>query len=539
MPLLNDLSIRYKLLISPLIALVGFAAYLFYATSVNNSNIGLTRDLGDKHLPLVTTISRNVELLDRLQEVFNTTVITADLEMLESATEMKNQMQDNFSKWRSLAPEQKANIDTRVSLLNDFFNQANSLTKSMVDGSADFSTLGQAAQAKQAVFDDLQNKLASDQSKAIKAFSSQITTANEAASSAIVVGISIGIALLVIVIISAVGVAVLIGRQIHNVSESLKEIAQGEGDLTVRLTSSANDEIGELVQWFNQFVDKLHSTINEIITVEKPLSEAAENLHRVAIESSQTSQEQRDSSTTLQSAMSELTLSVGNIAESAAGAATNTSETNESAREGASNVLSTVDAINQLASEITQAADVIAKLQKDAENVGVILDVIKGIAEQTNLLALNAAIEAARAGEQGRGFAVVADEVRTLASRTQESTQEIQQVIEQLQSASEAAVDVMTQSQDRALKSVEQVEGTGTTLSSISERIALISDMNNQIATATEEQDATTKLIQSSVETLSEAADKVLSNTTEVNELGQELQRFSNHLASITTQFKV
>jgi methyl-accepting chemotaxis protein len=237
--------------------------------------------------------------------------------------------------------------------------------------------------------------------------------------------------------------------------------------------------------------------------------------------------------------MDELILSVSNIAESAATAASATAEADDDARSGTQKVAATVSSINNLAGEITEAAGVISKLQKDAENVGVILDVIKGIAEQTNLLALNAAIEAARAGEQGRGFAVVADEVRTLASRTQESTQEIQQVIEQLQQASQSAVAVMTQSQEGARNSVEQVEDTGATLGAISTRVASIADMNNQIAAATEEQDATTKLIQSSVSSLSDAADRVVNSTDEVNVLGDQLRNFAQQLSHVAGQFKV
>ena len=535
----NDLSIKYKLMLSPVIALLGFGAYLFYEVSISNQNVDRMVQLRDKHLPLVTAVGSNVDQLLRLQEIFNTVVTTGDLDMLDTARASVEQLQTNFEIQRDLDADASAAISEREDMLTDFYSSAESLSKGMVDGTLSMSQMGGAAKQKQQLFDRLQTLLTSDLDKAEKNFNHEIEQAKQSAANAIRVGVGVGIALVIILAIVSVGVAVLLTGQVNNVSKSLKDIAEGDGDLTKRLPKESNDEIGQLVGYFNQFVDKLHSAVKEIVAVEEPLSMAAEKLGMVADQSKNNSHEQKDASTTLLTAMDELILSVANIAESAATAAASTSETDEDARNGAQKVSATVGSINSLASEITEAASVIGQLQKDAENVGVILDVIRGIAEQTNLLALNAAIEAARAGEQGRGFAVVADEVRTLASRTQESTQEIQQVIEQLQTASQSAVSVMTQSQDRAKSSVEQVEDTGETLGAISNRVASIADMNNQIAAATEEQDATTKLIQSSVSSLSEAADRVVESTSEVNVLGDELRGFSRQLSSVASQFRV
>lgn len=535
----NDLSIKYKLMLSPIIALLGFGSYLFYEVGVSNQNVERMLELRDKHLPLVTVVGNNVEQLERLQEIFNTVVTTGDLDMLDTALASSEQLQTNFEIHRELDSAASSAINDREDMLEEFYSSAESLSRGMVDGTLSMSQMGSSAKKKQELFDELRSLLSADLEEADRNFNREIELANESAANAIRVGVGVGIVLVIVLVVVSVGVAVVLTNQINNVSNSLKEIAEGDGDLTQRLPKESNDEIGELVGWFNQFVDKLHSAVKEIVAVEEPLSMAAEKLGMVADQSKNNSHEQKDASTTLLTAMDELILSVANIAESAATAAASTSETDDDARNGAQKVSATVGSINSLASEITEAASVISQLQKDAENVGVILDVIRGIAEQTNLLALNAAIEAARAGEQGRGFAVVADEVRTLASRTQESTQEIQQVIEQLQSASQSAVSVMTQSQDRAKSSVEQVEDTGETLEAISNRVASIADMNNQIAAATEEQDATTKLIQTSVSSLSEAADRVVNSTNEVNVLGDELRGFSRQLSSVASQFRV
>ncbi len=192
-----------------------------------------------------------------------------------------------------------------------------------------------------------------------------------------------------------------------------------------------------------------------------------------------------------------------------------------------------------MASEVERAANVIKKLESDTENVGTILDVIKGIAEQTNLLALNAAIEAARAGEQGRGFAVVADEVRTLASRTQDSTQEIQRVIEELQSAARSAAEVMSHSQDQAKLSVEQAAKTDSSLATITDKVGSITTMNMEIASATGEQEKVSNSIKRNVEGIRSNADDAVKNVQEVEAASESLVSISANLRKITGQFRV
>jgi methyl-accepting chemotaxis protein len=535
----NNLSIKFKLMLAPLLALVGFLTFLLYEIGISYTNIHRLEELRDRQLPLITSTASNVELLERMSEVFNAVVTTGDKDMVTGAESLAQQLRNNFDVAAKLDAASAQELNAKLDSLDEFYNSAKRLSVGMVDGTLSMSAMGQAAKDKQQLFDQLRDTLAADRQQAEDSFNAAIAQTNNAISHAIMVGIAIAISVAVVMVVISLAVTMLLTRQINSVSSSLKEIAQGEGDLTQRLPTISHDEIGDLVRWFNLIIDKLHMAVKEVVEVEEPLSLAAEKLMMVADQSKQNSHEQKDSSTTLLTAMDELILSVSNIAESAATAASATAEADDDARSGTQKVAATVSSINNLAGEITEAAGVISKLQKDAENVGVILDVIKGIAEQTNLLALNAAIEAARAGEQGRGFAVVADEVRTLASRTQESTQEIQQVIEQLQQASQSAVAVMTQSQEGARNSVEQVEDTGATLGAISTRVASIADMNNQIAAATEEQDATTKLIQSSVSSLSDAADRVVNSTDEVNVLGDQLRNFAQQLSHVAGQFKV
>ncbi|QKQ28087.1 hypothetical protein HUE57_18690 [Candidatus Reidiella endopervernicosa] len=199
----------------------------------------------------------------------------------------------------------------------------------------------------------------------------------------------------------------------------------------------------------------------------------------------------------------------------------------------------TIDVINTLASEVEHAASVIHTLEQESADIGTVLDVIRGIAEQTNLLALNAAIEAARAGEQGRGFAVVADEVRSLASRTQTSTQEIDEMISRLQSGAADAVKAMESSSNQAQAGVEQAAEAGSSLDAITNAVAQINDMNTQIASAGEEQSAVAEEINRNIVTISSVADETAGGAVQTSNASAEVARLSEQLQALVQQFRI
>ncbi len=223
--------------------------------------------------------------------------------------------------------------------------------------------------------------------------------------------------------------------------------------------------------------------------------------------------EQKDEVDKVATAMTEMSATVHEVARNATEAAEAAQRADEETTKGKMVVSQAIEAIDLLANEVNDAAQVIHRLEQDSDEIGAVLDVIRGIAEQTNLLALNAAIEAARAGEQGRGFAVVADEVRTLAQRTQQSTQEIQNMIERLQSGAQDAVKAMEQGRSRAQVGVEQAAEAGTSLETIAQAVGTISDMNTQIATAAEEQSVVAEEINLNIVSISDMADKIASES--------------------------
>jgi methyl-accepting chemotaxis protein len=355
--------------------------------------------------------------------------------------------------------------------------------------------------------------------------------------------ISTGGVMTLVVTLVLFATAIPIGRgiksSIDDVVRSLKDIAQENGDLTVRINTRSEDEIGELVYWFNQFMDKLQGVVKDVVEASLPLSKLAQNLRTLTEETQRTIDVQQRSAQDTKHAVDSMSGSVDGVAHSAAQAASDANNATQAASDGRQIVQQTVASIEQLADNVRETAGVIQRLEADSNKVGSVLDVIKGIAEQTNLLALNAAIEAARAGAQGRGFAVVADEVRTLASRTQQSTEEIQHTIEQLQNAAHSAVDVMARGTEQASSSVETANKAGSSLESITTTIARINQMNEQIAHNTEEQRTVAVDIVRHVDEIHLRTEETAQRSSQLGSMCSELANLAQHLESIAKQFRV
>ncbi|MFM5680577.1 methyl-accepting chemotaxis protein [Aeromonas veronii] len=321
----------------------------------------------------------------------------------------------------------------------------------------------------------------------------------------------LGMALLVLVgSILAISwlVSMLLGP-LTKVSQALARIADGNGDLTQRIKIDANDEVGQLANSFNRFVGSQHQLIGNIRQLANELNADAERslvTNQAAVDELQRQQQEVTMVATAVTEMASATMEIAGNAENTAAAAQQSAQSSE---QGKMLVNKTRLSINGLAEEVGQATEVIGELSRHAQAITSILSTIQGIAEQTNLLALNAAIEAARAGEQGRGFAVVADEVRVLSRRTQDSTQQIQSTIETLQQTTARAVSLMQTSQGLADNSVQDADQAVRALEEITSAISLISDMAGQIATAAEEQTQVTGEITQNTTAIKDVSDEI------------------------------
>ena len=264
---------------------------------------------------------------------------------------------------------------------------------------------------------------------------------------------------------------------------------------------------------------------------------AASNLSRSSDEAKQTANDQQYQTEQVATAMNQMSTTVQEVAKSAKIASTSAQEANQLASDSLKVVDSTVNSINKLASEVEKTSIVVESLAKDSQDIGGILDVIRGIAEQTNLLALNAAIEAARAGDQGRGFAVVADEVRTLAQRTQESTQQIQDMIEKLQAGTKNAVDVLVAGREQASNCVKEAARTGEAINEIEHSITAINDMNVLIASAAEQQSTVAEEINQNIMSIKQSTDVNISNVEDIKINSKIVADLSDKFRGVTSRF--
>ncbi len=330
-----------------------------------------------------------------------------------------------------------------------------------------------------------------------------------------------------------------ITKPIKLISQRFCDLGQGDGDLSQRIEVKGSDEIAQLSNGFNGFIEKIHQSMKEVSSTSQALQVAAESVSSKAHITHDNSQEQRDQTLQVVAAINQMGMTISEIASNAATAAETATHASDNTDVGRKVVNQAKDAISRLAQDIENTGQVVEQLASTTQDIGSILGVIRDISEQTNLLALNAAIEAARAGEQGRGFAVVADEVRNLASRTADSTEEIQKMINQLQSDAKDAVTAMNAGKAITLEGVSASDEAVEVLGGISDRILDITDRNTQVATATEEQSTVVHTINQNIEEINSINEVTTGTAEQLAEASQELRDLSDRLDNMVGTFKL
>ncbi|HBB99406.1 MULTISPECIES: methyl-accepting chemotaxis protein [Stutzerimonas] len=540
--MLKNLSLTAKLSLVPAVALVGLVLYVVYTSlqlSATDSRLVL---LETRSYPTLEKADAVIFQFSRVPALLNNAVAAGEPGILDEAREVLQQIDSQQQALASLLSEQRqqhqALSDWRKAV-RDYADNALAASTKLIDGSASFDDLRPSLDRMASDLAQAQ-KLGSDfRAQAYDDFQQTLVQTREANAATTRLGIILSLVLVVLVSLGAWLVIRSVMVNIRGVITSLQSIARGDGDLTQRVNVESNDEIGAMIELFNSFLDKLQRTIRQIIEAANPLGQVSKELYKLTQGSEENAKSQQHHTDSITRDILTMTGSIQEVAQRSRQAS---DEANSAARQAATareHVGSLSTGISDLGDSVMGAVKAMEQLEEETQEVGSVLTVIRSIAEQTNLLALNAAIEAARAGEQGRGFAVVADEVRNLAQKTAASTAEIQQIIQRLQNSANTVLNVMTSNGEKSRASIERSIEATQLLEAIAGTVNQIDELNAGIAQFTQEQIGLSSSIRQETQVLQQDAQATANGAEATARLGEQLVSTGDHLRAATGQFRV
>ncbi len=542
--MLANMSIRTKLIVGSILPILGLLVIVADSlVELKTANDNVDRLYADRVVPLqqLKTVADlyAVNVIDAVNKVDNGLIGAEDA--YRGVVEAEHQIASSWREYRSTSlTAEEARLADQVEQLFGNANRSISRLKEALQ-QLNGTSQGQLSEFNGGLYasidpvSDKVNELVALQLREADRMRQQMRTDYDEQQL-----VQIGLAAVIVVLLALIAWYNYrsIRRPLEHLQGVMNQVASNS-DLRLRAEVDSDNELGRMAASFNHMLEQVQDLVGHIVSATSQLAAAAEEMSSISSHSSQIINSQRAEVEQVAAAMNEMVSTVQEVAGSAEHADQEARQTLEESRSGDQVVARAATSTTELVAQVSRVAEQIAIVEQDSESIGSVVEVIRGIAEQTNLLALNAAIEAARAGDQGRGFAVVADEVRSLAQRTQESTAEIQSVIERLQQGTRHAVDAMNVSQERAVLTGEQAGEAGEALRRIAQAVQRITDLNAQIASASEEQSSVAEEINRSLVAISDGAQESSAGASQTESASHELSRLAADLQGIATRFRV
>ena len=539
MHLFSALSLKYKILSIALIGAMGFIAYLAFNFETNQNNTIRLEKIQNINFPVLDNTGRIWLLLFEARTAMQTALSEGEIDTIDEAKVHQKNIEKLLVKIHTLEPRYKKDADILSSGLALYIDSAESLTIGMINGTVELSKMASMASNMHSQYKIFTDSLKKFRETALTDFSERLKQAKLESQMALNKGLILGFSVIFLLCVSAWFVSQNITRNLFLIIKELEGMSTGKGDLTVRLETKAKDEVGLLVDRFNGFVTHLQLMIKVLANLSHGVTKGAEDVSAIAQHTQTGIENQQHEIQQVATAVAEMSQTALEVSNNASEASTATTQANSESENSHNVVQQNIQSITNLAEEIETARTVIQNLSEQVQTISSASQDIRSIADQTNLLALNAAIEAARAGEQGRGFAVVADEVRTLAGRTGESTDQIETIISGLLTGTQQAVEAMEKSKEQAYSAVEQSKTTGDSLEAILDSIKIINQMNTMVANSTNEQKTVAEMVSENIVRIDGISEKTVEDAKSTAEATEQLSAQAEQLKSIVNEFKV
>lgn len=539
MQFFSVLSLKYKILSIALIGALGFISYLAFNYQANQNNTVRLEKIQSVNFPVLDLTGQIWLSLFEARNAMQTALAEGELELIADGKVHQNNIDKLLLQIRTLEPIYQNESEQLSKGLAVYMSSAKNLTEGMINGTIELSKMASMANVMHSNYKSFTDSLKKFRERALVDFGKRLEYANQESQMALNTGLILGAIVIVILCISAWLVSQNITKNLFRIIKELEGMSTGKGDLTVRLETKAKDEVGLLVDRFNGFVTHLQLMIKVLTNLSYGVTQGADDVYKIAQHTRTGIENQQHEIQQVATAVAEMSQTAQEVSNNASEAATATQQANNESENSHNVVQESIHSITHLAEEIESARNVIQKLSEQVQTISSASQDIRSIADQTNLLALNAAIEAARAGEQGRGFAVVADEVRTLAGRTGESTDQIETIISGLLTGAQQAVEVMEKSKDQAYQAVEQSKVTGDSLEAIISSINTINQMNSMVASSTDEQKTVAETVSENIVRIDGFSEQTVEDAKSTSEATENLSAQAEQLKSIVSEFKV